>query len=47
MQKLLQNFELFYCLQLFKHNKYKEILLILFLFKTKTILITNFDRFSL
>jgi len=39
MQKLLQNFKLFYCLQLFKHIEYKEISF--FLFKTKTISIAN------
>jgi len=43
MQNLFQNFKLFYRLQLFKHNKYKEISLILFLFKTKIILIANLD----
>jgi len=43
MQKLLQNFELFYYLQLFKHIEYKKTSLILFLFKTKTISIANFD----
>jgi len=31
MQKLLQNFELFYCLRLFKDIEYKETSLIFFL----------------
>jgi len=43
MQKLLQNFELFYCLQLFKHIEYKEIFFIFLLFKTKKILIINYN----
>jgi len=41
MQKLLQDFKLFYCLQLFKHIKYKEIFFIFLLFETKIISITN------